>query len=450
MSDPWPVSRVAGVCAAVLLLAVVGCSADGARTTAPEPAQRAGTTAAATTTSEPSTPRPDPSPSKPGTSVVTRPPTPQQQSRLDAQLMEAAWDNDVPLARRLIARGADVNAEDQTQQRAYLIATSEGYLELLELTLRHGADVHAKDSFNGTGLIRAADRGHWDIAGRLVQAGVEVDHVNNLGWTALHEAIILGDGSQRYLDTMRVLVAARADVSLPSERDGVAPLEHARSKGYDALAHLVGRAIRTDSGEGPGWSSVHRRLLNAATTGDGDAASLALRAGARLEARDQHGRTPLLLAVTHDRLAVARVLVALGADPDALDDRHDTPWLVTGVTGSVAMADLLLSAHPDLRVRNRFGGVSLIPASERGHVQYVRRVVGTGIDLDHVNDLGWTALLEAVILGDGSTPYQRIVQILLDAGADPSIGDRSGVTAAEHAATRGHHAIARILRRHAG
>ena len=31
--------------------------------------------------------------------------------------------------------------------------------------------------------------------------------------------------------------------------------------------------------------------------------------------------------------AVARLLVALGADPDALDDQPDTPWLVTGVTG---------------------------------------------------------------------------------------------------------------------
>ena len=80
-------------------------------------------------------------------------------------------------------------------QSAYLISTSEGYLELLNLTLKHGADVDSKDSFNGTGLIRAADRGHADIAGRLVQANIKIDHINNLGWTALHEAIILGDGS---------------------------------------------------------------------------------------------------------------------------------------------------------------------------------------------------------------------------------------------------------------
>ena len=88
---------------------------------------------------------------------------------------------------------------------------------------------------------------------------------------------------------------------------------------------------------------------------------------------------------------MARLLVALGADPDALDDRHDTPWLVTGVTGSVAMLEVLLPADPDLTIRNRFGGLSIIPASERGHVDYVRRVVKTDIDVNHVNDLGWTA-----------------------------------------------------------
>ena len=114
-----------------------------------------------------------------------------------------------------------------------------------------------------------------------------------------------------------------------------------------------------------------------------------------------------MLAVTEDRLAVARLLVYLGADPDALDEQHDTPWLVTGVTGSVDMLEVLLPARPDLTIRNRFGGTSLIPASERGHVDYVRRVVRTGIDVNHVNDLGWTALLEAVILGDGSKPYRR-------------------------------------------
>jgi ankyrin repeat protein len=375
------------------------------------------------------------------------PPTPKpdakKQAALDEQLIAAAWKNDLRRARALIDQGADVNAKDNTVQSAYLISTSEGYLELLNLTLRHGADVDSKDSFNGTGLIRAADRGHADIAGRLIQADIKINHINNLGWTALHEAIILGNGSRRYVDTVLVLVAAGADLGLPSQRDQISPLDHATAKRHDEIAKVLRTALDADK---PSKQVANRRLLAAARRGDATAAALAIRAGANLETRDQRGRTPLLLAVTEDRLAVARLLVHLGANPDALDDQHDTPWLVTGVTGSVDMVEALLPAGPDLKIRNRFGGTSLIPASERGHVSYVRRVVRTDIEINHVNNLGWTALLEAVILGDGSRRYQQIVTMLLDAGADPKIADRQGVTALQHAEQRGQRAVARILR----
>lgn len=188
-------------------------------------------------------------------------------------------------------------------------------------------------------------------------------------------------------------------------------------------------------------------LLRAAEAGDADRVALALRSGADIETRDARGRTALLLAATSDRVEVARLLVAMGASPDALDDGHDTPWLVTGVTGSVRMLEALLPAKPDLTIRNRYGGVSVIPASERGHVDYVRRVVTTGIDVNHVNDLGWTALLEAVVLGDGGPRHQEIVRILLAAGADPAIADKDGVTALQHARAEGHRELAAILER---
>jgi uncharacterized protein len=363
---------------------------------------------------------------------------------LNARLIDAAWSNDVDRARRLIRAGANVNAKDETEQSAYLISTSEGYLRLLNLTLRSGADVDSKDSYNGTGLIRAAERGHADVVGRLLRTDVEIDHVNRLGWTALHAAIILGEDTRRYHDTVRMLAAAGADISLPSRRDGVPPLQHARNLGFDTAATTLRRAARA---RGLNRAQARARLLGAARRGQADAVAVALRAGAPLETRDVDRRTPLLLAALHDRVQVARLLVALGADPDRQDFRDDSAWLVTGVTGSVAMLEALLPARPDLRLENRFGGTSLIPASERGHVAYVRRVVRTGIDVNHVNDLGWTALLEAVILGDGSRPYQQIVRILLRGGADPTITDDDGVTALGHARARGHDAVARILRR---
>lgn len=186
-------------------------------------------------------------------------------------------------------------------------------------------------------------------------------------------------------------------------------------------------------------------LLAAASVGDTATVDLAIRAGAALEARDDRQRTALLLAVTGDHVEAAKLLVAAGADPDALDDRHDTPWLVTGVTGSVAMAEVLLPANPDFTIVNRYGGISVIPAGERAHIEYLQRVLQTDIDVNHINDLGWTSLLEAVILGDGGPRHRETVRVLLEGGADRSIADRDGVTPLEHARAKGYDEIVALL-----
>ncbi len=194
-------------------------------------------------------------------------------------------------------------------------------------------------------------------------------------------------------------------------------------------------------------NALDHQLLAAARAGDPERVRTAIEGGARVDVRDEELRTPLLLAVHGDHVEVARLLVAAGADPDAQDRREESPWLATGVTGSVPMLHALLPAGPDLKLRNRFGGIALIPASERGHVAYVRELLRvTDIDVDHVNRLGWTALLEAVILGDGGRAHRQIVELLLAAGATPGLPDGDGVTALEHAERRGFAEIVALLR----
>jgi uncharacterized protein len=164
---------------------------------------------------------------------------------LNAQLLDAARANRVEEARELIERGADVNAKDGTEQSAYLYATSEVGPDpaLLELTLAYGADVDAKDSYNGTGLIRAAHRGYAEIVRRLIAAEIDVDHINRLGWTALLEAIILGDGGPAHVETVRALVDGGADVTI-ADGDGVTPREHAERAGYDEIVAILDAADR--------------------------------------------------------------------------------------------------------------------------------------------------------------------------------------------------------------
>jgi len=156
-------------------------------------------------------------------------------------LVAAAYENNVRVAGVLVEAGADVNRKDDTVQSAYLIATSEvgDDTRLLDLTLAAGGNVRSLDSFHGTGLIRAADRGFPRVVRRLLATDIRVDHVNELGWTALHEAVILGDGNRRYVRVVRLLVDAGADVNKPSRRDGVRPLQHATSRGFDEVAAVL-------------------------------------------------------------------------------------------------------------------------------------------------------------------------------------------------------------------
>ena len=150
-------------------------------------------------------------------------------------LLVATHYGKVAAARALMAAGADVNAKDELQDSAYLYAGARGLNDILRLTLRHGADLKSTNRYGGTALIPAAERGHVETVQLLIDAGVDVNHVNRLHWTALLEAVLLGDGGARHQAIVRALMAAGADVNL-ADGDGVTPLQHARAKGYAAMA----------------------------------------------------------------------------------------------------------------------------------------------------------------------------------------------------------------------
>ncbi len=68
-----------------------------------------------------------------------------------------------------------------------------------------------------------------------------------------------------------------------------------------------------------------------------------------------------------------------------------------------------------------------------------------GYPIDHVNRLGWTALMEAIVLGATGETQVAIVKVLVDAGADVNIADHDGVTPLQHAKNRGMDKIVKIL-----
>ena len=153
------------------------------------------------------------------------------------------------------------------------------------------------------------------------------------------------------------------------------------------------------------------------------------------------------MAATHgNQVDIVRALIEAGADINIRDNRMDNPFLYAGAEGLLEILKLTIDAGADTKLTNRFGGTALIPAAERGHVEIVRELLTrTDVDVNHINDLGWTALLEAIILSNGGERHQQIVQLLVDHGADVNIPDGNGVTPLAHARQRGYQQIIEIL-----
>ncbi|MBO9618546.1 MAG: ankyrin repeat domain-containing protein [Niabella sp.] len=172
----------------------------------------------------------------------------------------------------------------------------------------------------------------------------------------------------------------------------------------------------------------------------------ALANGANVNTADNSKRSLLLIATNNRQTEMAKLLVKYKADVNQQADNLDSPFLYAGASGQTELVQLFLDNGARFDVFNRYYGSALIPACERGHVETVRLLANTkGYPVNHVNRLGWTGLMEAIVLGDGSKKYQQIVQILKDAGAKMDIPDHDGVTPLQHAQQRGFNEIAALL-----
>lgn len=189
-----------------------------------------------------------------------------------------------------------------------------------------------------------------------------------------------------------------------------------------------------------------QKLIQAAEAGDIVTVTQLLQAGADINGQDDRGRTAAMAATHANQVEIVRALIEAGADINIRDNRSDNPFLYASAEGLFEIVKLTIDAKADTKLTNRFGGTALIPAAERGHVEIVRELLTrTDVDVNHINNLGWTALLEAIILSDGGERHQQIVQLLVDHGADVNLADGNGVTPLAHARQRGFEKIVEIL-----
>lgn len=175
---------------------------------------------------------------------------------------------------------------------------------------------------------------------------------------------------------------------------------------------------------------------------------LAAASPAALASRDAQGRTPLHVAVFARQGPAIQALLAAGADTALLDDDRYDAVTIAAVADDEESLRLLLQGGASARlVTSRYDGTALIAAAHLGHDGIVRQLIKAGAPLDHVNNLHWTALIEAVVLGDGGARHQATVRALLDAGADVRLADRSGQTPLQLARARGYAEMVQMLER---
>jgi uncharacterized protein len=185
----------------------------------------------------------------------------------------------------------------------------------------------------------------------------------------------------------------------------------------------------------------------AAARGEVDAIKRFVREGRDINARDPFGRTPLMVAAFFKDLKAALALIKGGADLNLLEKDVYDALTISSVLNDLDMVKLLIKHGANAKlVTSPYDGTALIASTHLGHVGVVRELIKAGAPLDHINNLQWTALIEAIVLGDGGPNHVACVRLMVEAGADVNLADGDGTRPLGLAEQRGFKEMVSILK----
>lgn len=317
-------------------------------------------------------------------------------------------------------------------------------------------------------LLGAIEREDAAETARLLKAGEDPNAANRYGITPLSVACVTGNPA-----ILRQLIAARADVnaSLP---DGETPLMTcARTGKVEAIQLLLAAGAKVNPQEAQRRQNA---LMWAAAEGHAEAVKVLLAAGATVDTRLDTGFTALLFAAREGHIDVCRALIAAGADvndkitptPTARRARGGAPprpgtsaLMMAVISGHFELGKVLveLGANPNAidpgvtalhlvtNVRKPGVGDNNPPPDGSGKMtslEFVRFLIAKGADVNarmtkNVG-LGMTSLKTI-----NATPYflaaktadAELMRLLHSLGADPSIRNADNSTALMAAAGLG-------------
>ncbi|KAK6497142.1 hypothetical protein TWF506_004617 [Arthrobotrys conoides] len=262
-------------------------------------------------------------------------------------------------------------------------------------------------------LFLASKYGNEDIVCQLLEKGADIEDEGDDGSTALHYAT-------GHEPTMRVLIRKGADVDKP---------DHA---GFTALSY-------------------------AAKLGAEDIVKLLVSEGADIEYKDNDGQSPLSLAAKEGYEVVARHLLTKGADINSKDAVGRTPLTWAACNGQKAVVKVLVLERigVELNVKDWYGRTPLSLAAENGHDKVVKFLLANGAD-PNIGDVGgrtplWyaaggtTASKQDLDTRSRAQTRVRIINLLLERGADIKANTGSGLAALHQAAKSGQTAVVELL-----
>ena len=176
-----------------------------------------------------------------------------------------------------------------------------------------------------------------------------------------------------------------------------------------------------------------------------------VKGGADANERDRYRRAPLHVAAYKGQHKAMRALVQAGGNPNALEyDRYDIVTIAAVADDVPTLRVALEIGCSAKNITSRYDGTALIAAAHLGHDEVVRTLIRAGAPLEHVNNLGWTALIESIVLGDGGKRHTATLQALVEAGANVNLADRDGRTPLALAKGRGYREMVAILEKAGG
>jgi len=216
---------------------------------------------------------------------------------------------------------------------------------------------------------------------------------------------------------------------------------------FVSLISLISIAANAQTPPSPSQISSYTGLHKASHFNDITELKMLIEAKADLNSRDSNGRTPAHVAGFASHEEALQLLAKAGADMNLLDNDLYDVVTIAAVADDPEMLSAALKAgnRADLTT-SIYDGTALIAAAHLGHDEVVRRLIKAGAPLDHINNLHWTALIESVVLGDGGKRHVETARALVEAGADITIGDRSGVTPLQHAEKRGYKEMISVIK----